>query len=287
MTAIAISPAKCALGEGPLWHPLTGDLYWFDIIENTLHRRGAQASATWVFEQNVSAAGWINETDLLIASETELFRFSTTNETMEPIVPLEAQNPLTRSNDGRADRAGGFWIGTMGKNAQAQAGAIYRFWKGELRTIRDNVSIPNAICFSPSGDTAYYTDTVLSIVFSQALHPITGWPEDDPEPFLDFTHQARSPDGAVTDAKGNIWIAFWGEGRVQGFSRKGKPLDSVNIPTPNATCPAFSGKDLKTMCITSAMQGLGEESKAQDNPAGQTFAAQVRVKGLLEPAVIL
>ncbi len=70
---------------------------------------------------------------LLIASETALFRFSLTTGLRRDLCLLEAENTVTRSNDGRADLQGGFWIGTMGKNAEPGAGAIYRFFKGELR----------------------------------------------------------------------------------------------------------------------------------------------------------
>jgi 2-dehydro-3-deoxyphosphogalactonate aldolase len=45
-----------------------------------------------------------------------------TTGSLETLCALEAENPLTRSNDGRADPQGGFWIGTMGKNAQPQRG---------------------------------------------------------------------------------------------------------------------------------------------------------------------
>ena len=55
--------------------------------------------------------------------------------------------------------SGALWIGTMGRKAEKGAGAIYHFGGGELRRLYASVSIPNAICFSPDGATAYFTDT--------------------------------------------------------------------------------------------------------------------------------
>ncbi|MEP6333662.1 MAG: SMP-30/gluconolactonase/LRE family protein, partial [Anderseniella sp.] len=116
----------CTLGEGPLWHPERGQLFWFDIIGKTLFCREGQTLHQWRFDENVSAAGWVDRDTLLIASETGLFRFDIETGRQCLVQTLEADNAATRSNDGRADPWGGFWIGTMGKNAEPKAGAIYR-----------------------------------------------------------------------------------------------------------------------------------------------------------------
>src|SRR5690606_9274790 len=85
------------------------------------------------------------------------------------VVPLEAGMPGTRSNDGRADPHGGFWIGTMGKQAEPRAGAIYRYFQGELRKLYPAMSIPNGICFARDGSTAWFADTQSRRVHSQRL----------------------------------------------------------------------------------------------------------------------
>ena len=125
----------CALGEGPLWHPERGQLFWFDIVGKRLHTREEGNTRTWQFEDHVSAAGWVSRNELLIASERELFLFDAETAEARHVCALEADNPVTRSNDGRADPWGGFWIGTMGKNAEPKAGAIYRCYRGELRRL--------------------------------------------------------------------------------------------------------------------------------------------------------
>ena len=107
----------CELGEGPLWHLERNQLFWFDIIGMRLHAREGDETRTWQFGEHVSAAGWIDRDRLLIASETALFSFDLGTGRHETVCPLEADEPRTRSNDGRADPWGGFWIGTMGKAA--------------------------------------------------------------------------------------------------------------------------------------------------------------------------
>ena len=146
---------QCQLGEGPLWHPTRKQLFWFDILGKRLHTKGRH----WQFDNHVSAAGWIDQDSLLIATDNALRHFDIATGKHRAVCPLEADNPVTRSNDGRADPQGGFWIGTMGINAEEGAGAIYRYYKGELRQLFAPISISNAICFAPDGKAAYFTDT--------------------------------------------------------------------------------------------------------------------------------
>ena len=104
---------RCELGEGPLWHPERKQLYWFDIPGKRLLTQNDDGPQEWHFPGCVSAAGWIDRDTLMIASETALFRFNLETGSKRDIVALESDNPVTRSNDGRADPFGGFWIGTM------------------------------------------------------------------------------------------------------------------------------------------------------------------------------
>lgn len=277
---------ECFLGEGPLWHPELKQLFWFDIINAKLYSLAGDTASSWCFDQMVSAAGWVSKDELLIASETSLFRFNilTGEETL--VVPLEADNTVTRSNDGRADPWGGFWIGTMGKNAEPGAGAIYRYYDGELRKLYPDITISNAICFAPDRSCAYYTDTPTKLVMRQPLQAEDGWPDGESEIFLDLNEAGLNPDGAVIDANGNIWVACWGDGGVHVFSPEGKEIERIGVRALHVTCPAFGGLDYSTLYVTTAQQDLPEKS-IELQAAGQTFFEGVRYRGLPEPAVKL
>ena len=112
----------------------------------------------------------------------------------------------------------------MGKNAEAQAGTIYRWYEGQLKVVRSDITIPNAICFSPDGSTAYYADTALSRVFAIDLDVATGWPIGDERVFLDLSDAGLNPDGAVCDAMGAVWITMWGASCVIGFGPGVAPI---------------------------------------------------------------
>jgi len=267
----------CTLGEGPLWHPTRKELFWFDIIGKKLHRKGQ----SWTFSSYVSAAGWIDQDSLLIASDKALHRFDITTGASEIITPLEAHLPANRSNDGRADPQGGFWIGTMGVHLEKDSGAIYRYYRGELRQLYAPITIPNAISFAPDGQTAYFADTAKKTIWRVRLDA-DGWPQTDPEVHIDLTGTNLNPDGAVVDSAGNLWNAQWGASRVACYAPDATLLTTVGFPALQTSCPAFGGPDLTTLYCTSAAEGL-----PQDDDQGRVYAAQTETTGQPEHRVIL
>ncbi|MEO1459160.1 MAG: SMP-30/gluconolactonase/LRE family protein [Pseudomonadota bacterium] len=289
--ATRLDAPPCRLGEGPLWHPERGQLFWFDILAGRLHagpRRtdpgqtdpaqtdpGAEPGH-WDFPGTVSAAGWIDRDRLLLASDTALLAFDIETGRTEPVAPLEADNPATRSNDGRADPWGGFWIGTMGRAAEPGAGAIYRYYRGEIRRLHAPVTIPNAIAFTPDGGAASFADTARGLVWRQRLAPADGWPAAEPEPFIDAAADGLAPDGAVFDRAGRFWNAQWGAGRLACYAPDGRLLGAVRLPASQTTCPAFGGPTLSRLFVTSAHEGL---DRAAEPAAGALFALETEAIG--------
>ncbi len=279
--AEVFSATACSLGEGPLWHPERQQLFWFDILEKSLLTIENGQERRWTFDDYVSAAGWLDRDTLLMASANALWRFDILAGQREHLTDLEADNPVTRSNDGRADPWGGFWIGTMGINAESGAGAIYRYYRGELRKLYGGITISNAICFAPDASCAYWADTKRGVIQRQWLEPDRGWLHGTPEVFLDLSGEGFGADGAVADADGNLWNAQWGASRVACYSPDGKMMRAYPVPTPQASCPAFGGPDMTTLFVTTAAEG------GQPAPAGQTFMIETGVRGQREHQVIL
>lgn len=282
MTTRVFSDTVCQLGEGPLWHPQEQALYWFDILGMRLFRRSGQDETHWDFDENVSAAGWIDTGQLLIASETSLSVFETATGETTFLHPLESDNPATRSNDGRADPWGGFWIGTMGKKADPKAGAIYRYIDGTVHKLFDKITIPNAICFAPDGCCAYFADTLTHKIMRVALDD-DGFPAEKQTLFIDLSAEKLNPDGAVVDATGNLWLAQWGAGRVACYDTDGTFQRAVSIPGLHTSCPAFGGPALQTLFVTTATELMANPG-SQD---GQTYMVDPHATGQKEHQIRL
>lgn len=272
----------CELGEGPIWHPERRQFFWFDILGRRLLSRDETGPLDWQLDRMSSAAGWVDRDHLLIADEVGLRLFDLRDGSHEAVAELEEADRVTRSNDGRADRQGGFWIGTMGKQAEPCRGAIYRFYQGEMRRLMVPVTIPNALCFSPDGRLAYFADTHLGKIWNWQLGS-DGWPRGEPALFLDLGAMDLAPDGAVIDSDGAICVACWGAGRVVRFSAEGRRLNEMPVGGLHSTCPAYGGEDLCDVLVTTALQGLTDPDAAQ----GLTYLTRARVAGLPEPRVIL
>ncbi|WP_410219316.1 SMP-30/gluconolactonase/LRE family protein [Paracoccus sp. (in: a-proteobacteria)] len=273
----------CTLGEGVLWHHDLGALVWFDILSQRLYLKTPGGTRHhWDFPQPVSAAGIVDADRLLIASATALSLFDLRDGTTEELVPLEADNPMTRSNDGRADPQGGFWIGTMGRKGEKGAGTIWRYHKGELRALYSGLTSTNSICFTPEGDRACFADTDSSLIRRVRLDR-SGWPEGEPEDFIDLRSEGLRPDGAVIDAEGGLWSAQFGAGRVARYNCDGRFDRAIRLPASQTSCPGFGGPALDSLFVTSVRDGL----KRPGPNDGCTFAVDAGVAGQPEHRVLI
>ncbi len=282
MTVEIFDKTACSLGEGPLWHPEREQFFWFDINAHRLFTRPDHGQKMWQFGEYVTAAGWVSRDQLLVASETALSLFDIVSGQHEKLCDLEADNPATRANDGRADPFGGFWIGTMCKNKSPDAGAIYRYYRGELRQLYAPWSIPNAISFTPDGTGAYFADTPQGKIWHQRLDT-QGWPKGEPELFLDLSLDHYRPDGAVVDSTGNLWCAQNRHGKISVFTPSGEEVDTIPLPGTGTTCPAFGGHDLRTLFVTTAI----EDKQNPTEHDGRTYCLRVNATGQAEYQVIL
>lgn len=283
MSAKCHDARPCDLGEGAFWHPLRQQFFWCDI--NAM-RILCDDGRDWKFDEHISALGWIDHDTFLVATETALIKFNIETEARSTLCDLEADDPTTRSNDGRADPWGGFWIGTMRKENPDGGGAIYRYFRGELRRLFAPLSIPNAICFPPDKSAAYWGDTKPAKVFRVALDK-DGWPHAAPTVFLDLAKEGLNPDGAIVTTDGSVLNAQWGAARIARYSPAGTFLESFALPTSHTTCPALGGPDMSTMLVTTARQGMDDAQLAAEPLAGQTFTIKTNLRGQTEHQVLV
>jgi len=284
-----LSDRPCHLGEGCTYDPATDTAWWFDIVEGTLFQADLASGAVtahalpWM----ASVVAFIDDQRQLLATENGLYVRDIANGSLTLHVALEADNAATRSNDGRVHASGALWIGTMGRNAENGAGAIYHFGGGELRRLYSGISIPNAICFSPDGATAYFTDTRKAILYRVAIDPTNALPTGDPAPLFDHRGGVGGLDGAVVDAEGLIWNARWGGSCIDAYSPEGRRVRTIRVPARQPSCPVFVGANFDRLLVTTAWQGMDEQTRADDPHHGQTFILDVGARGRAEPRIRL
>lgn len=277
------------LGEGPTYDPHTGRAWWFDIVGRKLLEYKLATDAVTVHElpEMSSVLARVDDTRQIIATETGLHLRHVATGELDLATPIEAGNTATRSNDGRVHQSGAMWVGTMGKKAEKEAGAIYHVARGVVTKLFADITIPNAICFSPDGALAYFTDTATALLMRVTVDPATGLPTGTPEVFYDHSGGDGGLDGAVCDAHGTIWNARWGAGCVDAYAPDGTRIRSLKVPAGLTTCPAFVGENCDRLLVTSARENLSADQLAADPDAGSTFLLDRPVKGRFEPDYIL
>jgi len=282
MNIKAVGPA-CTLGEGPLWHPKRQELFWFDIPAGRLYASDFSSDAIrhWDFGEPASACGWVDDNHLIVATARGLQHFDIVSGDWSTVCPLEADDNTTRSNDGRIGPDGSFWIGTMGVTMTPRAGAYYRYNQGKIEKLFDQVSIPNATCFSPDGRTAYLADTRKQVIWRWPLDG-QGNPVGEREVHINFREENINPDGAVCDSEGYLWNAQWGSSRVARYDPLGVLDRIIELPVSQPTCPAFGGPDLKTLYITSAKEHLSAKQLEKEPDAGRIFVIDLEISGIAE-----
>ncbi|ODT69827.1 MAG: hypothetical protein ABS75_15420 [Pelagibacterium sp. SCN 63-23] len=281
--------SQCALGEGPIWHDGRQQLFWFDINACRLFAANAsgEIEGQWAFDEMVTAAAIIDDRTLALASETGLKRFNLDGGSPEHLVDIERDVPANRSNDSRVHPSGAFWVGTMVKDEGPKQGAVYHYRAGKLTQLRDKAAIPNATCFSPDGRMAYWTDTPDQKILKCPTDPVTGLPNGAWSLFADVSEHRGYPDGAVVDSEGYLWNARWGGSCVIRYAPDGSIDRIVEVPVSQVTCPAFGGKDLKRLFITTASKTLSPDQLAAEKVAGGVFYIDLDIAGLPEARITL
>jgi sugar lactone lactonase YvrE len=276
---------RCELGEGPIWHPERETLLWVDVYAQVLYEADANGGALRAlgFGERISVSALIDETSVAVASAVGLYHVDLVTGERSLFAPLEEDNPRTQTNDGRVGPDGAFWIGTWADDPIVEGmGSLYRYKEGAFTRLRSGLTTPNSIAFSPDGRRAYFSDTWDHRILVYPLNPETGAPLSEPDLFLDLSDEGLHPDGSVVDAEGCLWNAQFSAGRLARYRPDGRLDRVVELPVTMPTCPAFGGKDLKTMFVTSAWVDLGPAEREAQPLAGAVFAFDLETPGLPE-----
>lgn len=283
MTAPACLVAcEALLGEGPLWDARDDSLWWVDIKAPAIFRRAADgALSRFVPPMRVGALVPATAGGFVAATEHGFFAADPQAGLYRPLHDPEPELPGNRFNDGKLDREGRFWAGTMDDAEAAATGSLYRLEAGsEPVRVDSGYRVTNGPAFSPAGDLLYHTDSARQIVYAFDLAPdcaVSGKRE-----LLRFGEGDGYPDGMTVDAEGCLWIAFWDGWCIRRFAPDGARLDEIALPVARPTSCAFGGRGLDTLFVTSARIGLDAAALAAQPLAGGLFHLRPGVAGLAE-----
>ncbi|MCF7220826.1 SMP-30/gluconolactonase/LRE family protein [Marilutibacter chinensis] len=278
MATLAVD-SRCTLGEGILWCDRRRVLYWTDILAAELWRHDPDTghTHTWSLPGPLGCLALGEDGRLLLglakglyASDVEAQPASRELE-LAKLADVETDVPLTRVNDGRADRQGGFVFGTKSEHRDLRrAGRFYQYTAAHgLRELAlPHAAIPNSICFDAAGARMYFCDSVTPRILQCRYDSVTATVSDI-RVFVELDVPGAEPDGSIVDAEGALWNAQWGAGRVVRYLPDGRIDRIVPVPAPQPSCCTLRED---TLYVTSARVGLDADALAAHPLSGGVFA---------------
>ncbi|MCK8659126.1 SMP-30/gluconolactonase/LRE family protein [Pseudomonas umsongensis] len=291
MNAELIVDARNAVGESPVWVPEENALYWVDIPAGGLQRWSAQSGHVhaWKAPQMLACIARHPDGGWVAGMESGFFRLHAHADgslDSEPLAQVDHARPDMRLNDGRCDRQGRFWAGSMvlDMGANAAEGTLYRYAAGQQGPLHGQLNgliVPNGLAFSPDGRTMYLSDShpLVQQVWAFDYDIDSGTPSNR-RLYIDMNQHAGRPDGAAVDAEGCYWICGNDAGLVHRFTPDGRLDRSLALPVKKPSMCAFGGSRLDTLFVTSIRPG---DDQDEHSLAGGVFALDPGVKGLPEP----
>lgn len=283
---VDIIPAQNILGECSSWHAQSGQLWWTDIAGRQIYRYtlGTQALDHFETPRRLCSFAFTDCPDQLIAAfENGIALYHPADQHCDWIYRLEDDHAPVRFNDGRTDRQGRFWAGTMMEgpfDTLRPLGEIYCFDRNGI-VFRHNepVKITNSLCTSPDGRKLYFSDSPRHTIFVCSLDE--GGQLHNQRIFA-RTPAGCQPDGATTDVEGCLWSAYWGGGCLMRYAPDGHTTQAVTLPVSQPTSVAFGGKNMNLIFVTTAKDGLTDTELVHQPQAGDMFIYETDVIGLAD-----
>ncbi|MES2152354.1 MAG: SMP-30/gluconolactonase/LRE family protein [Pseudomonadota bacterium] len=283
-----VSDMTCTVGECPVWNALENAWYWVDIPARRIWRLDAASGAlrNWHGTEMVACLAFKDSGGVIAGMESGIFSLALGEEQMATPTLLAAPpelGPGMRFNDGRCDRQGRFWSGTMFMDmaAASPVGQLYRYsaQDGLSEPIVSGLITQNGLAFSPDGRTMYLSDShgARQLIWSFDYDTDEGIPHNR-RLFVDMNALPGRPDGAAVDSEGCYWICGNDGGCLLRFTPEGTLDRKIELPMAKPSMCSFGGPDLDTLLVTS----IGAGAAPGDGWAGATLLLRPGVKGVAE-----
>ncbi|GGW61273.1 SMP-30/gluconolactonase/LRE family protein [Alishewanella tabrizica] len=291
-TATLLKVINChnTLGENVLWHELEQAIYWIDIEKAEILRYHPESAALcrYPLPERIGsfaflAPGYTHEFDIIAAFASGFALFQLASGAIKWLAKPTQMAGL-RFNDGRTDRQGRFWAGTMVEHAELaqQQGELWRLnADASLYSAVQGIGISNGLCWSPDGKTLYHADSPAHRIMQYRFCPERGQ-LSAPQLFTDTPENAH-PDGSTVDSTGYVWNAHWGAGRVVRYAPDGTENMAITLPVSQPSSVALGGPNKDWLMVTSSNLGLTSLQLSSQPEAGALFIYQLAgIQGLDE-----
>lgn len=274
------------LGEGPMWNAAQQRLYWVDAFAPAIRRLDPATGAVKSFPMPADIGSFVFARDgtLVGGMRTGFNRIDLMRGTVAPIADPVARDPRLMLNDGKCDRRGRYWCGSVHSDFIGRQAELFRLDPDlTFHRMDGDFTVGNGIAFSPDDRRMYFSDTRSDVVWVYDLDIETGAISNRRQ-FISTVGLGGRVDGATVDREGNYWCALIHGAAVACFSPAGKLVERIPVPAKQPTMVTFGGADLDQMFVTSATKMLAPDERPSWPDAGKLFRIDgVGARGLPEP----
>jgi len=286
-----LTAPDCIVGESPVWRAAESALYWVDIPAKSIHRLDSASGrlSRWQAGEMVACIAFRHDGTLIAGMESGVFALRLladggVDATSLASVAMPMSN--MRFNDGRCDRDGRFWAGTMHMDIPAghAVGALYCYAEpaGLRGPVVEGLLTQNGLAWSPDGRVMYLSDSHprSQLIWAFDYDRAAGLPGNR-RVFVDMNQHPGRPDGAAVDIDGCYWTCANDAGLLLRFTPEGKLDRSIALPVKKPSMCAFGGSRLETLYVTSIRPQQADA--LVDQPlAGAVFAVRSGTQGIAE-----
>ncbi len=272
--AVCIQAANAIVGEGPNWDSTRGVLYWVDIKRPALFRWDPEVGQTghWPMPKPVGCVSPAGSGRLVFADSDGFGVLEPSTGEISRMANPEIDLPQNRFNDGKVDRAGRFWAGTMDDRCVQPTGSLYRLDTDlSVHQMGTGFICSNGLGWSPDNRTMYFTDSMVRTIWAYDFDLLSG-ELGARRIFARLADHDGVPDGLTVDSEGFVWSAVWDGWRLIRYAPDGTIDCEVPLPVQRPTSCVFGGADLKTLYVTSACLELDCKALQSGPLAGALFA---------------
>lgn len=280
---------KAELGECPLWCVEDQCLYWLDILGSTINRFDPQSgnNSVWPLPAVPGCFAFRDGGGAIVAAQDGMYDITFATGHIERVCGSIHDPKRLRFNDGRTDRQGRLWVGTVraAVGVDTAETAYYKFDGRNIDKMIPSIGTANGTAFSPDGKTMYRAQTLDRLIFAYDYDPVTGTPSRE-RVFAVVPSDLGMPDGAAVDTESAYWVALiatsqGGKAGVARYTPDGRLDMYFDVPVPLPTMVAFGGSDMSTLFITSGRLEEWVKYKVPE-AAGSIFTAQTSFRGVPE-----
>ncbi|MCQ0986065.1 SMP-30/gluconolactonase/LRE family protein [Jiella marina] len=279
---------KTTLGEGPVWDVDQQRLYFIDSFDGRVFRTTAEGSQIRAWDVPGKIGSMVlrkNGEGAIVSLESGFHTLDFKTGEVERIHDPEPEKTANRLNDGKADRRGRFFAGSMDTMEEGPSGALYRLDPDfSVTKVDDGIICSNGPCFSPDDKTFYFTDTWTGEIWAYDYDVDTGDLSNRRTFAKVDTSGGGAADGSTVDAEGYVWNALVYDSKLVRYAPDGTVDRVIEMPVKKVTSVNFGGPNLDILYVTSMAKPPLPRFPGDGPLRGSLFAIHdLGIKGVPEP----